>query len=73
MKMFYGSGTKNLIISNKEIKDIMEIVKVLVDSNILLKGVTNTTKNEIKDQKRGFLGILLGPLGVSVFESWFWE
>ena len=73
MKIFYGSGTKTLIISNKEIKDIMEIVKVLVDSNILLKGVTNTTKNEIKDQKRGFLGILLGPLGVSVFESWFWE
>ena len=73
MKMFYGSGTKTLIISNKEIKDIMEIVKVLVGSNILLKGVTNTTKNETKNQKRGFLGILLGTLGVSVFESWFWE
>ena len=43
--------------------DIMNIVQVLEDSNILLKGVTKTIKNETKEQKRGFLSTLLGTLG----------
>ena len=43
--------------------DIMKIVKVLEDSNILLKGVTQTIKNETKGQKGGFLSMLLGTLG----------
>ena len=34
----------------------------LEDSNILLKGFTKTIKNETKEQKRGFLGMLLGTL-----------
>ena len=38
--------------------DIMKTVHVLEDSNILLKGVTKTIKNETKEQKRGFLGML---------------
>ena len=40
--------------------DIMKIVQVLEDSNILLKGVTKTTKKETKEQKGGFLSMLLG-------------
>ena len=44
--------------------DIMKIVQVLEDSNILLKGVTKTIKNETKEQKWGFLSMLLGTLGV---------
>ena len=46
--------------------DIMKIVQVLEDSNILLKGVTETIKNETKEQKGGFLGMLLGTLGASL-------
>ena len=42
----------------------MKIVKFLEDSVLLLKGVTETVQNEIKEQKRGFLRMLLGKLGV---------
>ena len=52
-----------LMISNKEMNDIMEIVQALEDSNILFKEVTETIKNETKEQKRGFLGTLVGTLG----------
>ena len=38
----------------------MNIVQALEDSNILLKGITKTIKNETKEHKGGFLGILLG-------------
>ena len=44
----------------------MKIVQALEDSNILLKGVTGTIKNETKEQKDGFLSILLGNLGASL-------
>ena len=46
--------------------DLMKIVQALEDSNILLKGVTKTIKNETKEQKRGFLSMLLGTLGASL-------
>ena len=46
--------------------DIMKIVQAPEDSNILLKGVTKTIKNEIKEQKGGFLSMLLGTLGASL-------
>ena len=49
-----------LIISNEEVNDI---IKVIEDSNILLKGVTETIKNETKKQEGGFLGILVDTLG----------
>ena len=44
----HGSGTTTLIISNKEMNYIIEIVQALEDSNILLKGVTKIIKNETK-------------------------
>ena len=62
-KKILGSGTTTLIISNEEMNDIMKIVQALEDSNILLKGVTKTIKNETKEQKGGFLSMLLGTLG----------
>ena len=43
--------------------DIMKIVQALKDSNILLKGVTKTIKNETEEQKGGFLSMLFGTLG----------
>ena len=61
-KYIYGSGTTALIISNKEINDIIEIVQALENSNILLKGVTKTIKNEAKEQKGRVLSMLLGTL-----------
>ena len=46
---------------------IMKIVQALEDSNILLKEVTKTIKNETKEQKRRFLSMLSGTLGASLF------
>ena len=62
----HGSGTTTLIISNEEMNDILKIIQALEDSNILLKGVTNTIKNETKEQKGEFLSMLLGTLGASL-------
>ena len=45
---------------------IMKIVQALEDSNMLLKGVTKTVKFEAKEQKGGFLSMLLGTLGASL-------
>ena len=53
-KKIHGSGTI-LIISNEEVNDITKIVQALEDSNILLKGVTKTIKNETKEQKGKFI------------------
>ena len=44
----------------------MKIVQALEDSNILLKGASETIKNESKEQKGGFLSMLLGILGASL-------
>ena len=46
--------------------DIMKIVQALEDSNILLKGFTKAIKDETKEQKGGFLSMLLGTLGASL-------
>ena len=62
----HGSGTTTLIISNEEMTDIMKIVQAVEDSNILWKGVTKTIKIETKEQKGGFLSMLIGTLGASL-------
>ena len=64
-KKIHGSGNTTLIISNEEI-NIMKIIQALEDSNILLKGLTKTIKKERKEQKGGFLSMLLDTLGVSL-------
>ena len=46
--------------------DRMKIVQALDDSNILLKGDTKTIKKKTKEQKGGFLSMLLGTLGASL-------
>ena len=51
-KKIHGSGNTTLIISNKEMNDIIKIIQALENSNILLKGVTKTIKYEIKEQKK---------------------
>ena len=58
--------TTTLIILNKEMNDIMEIVEALEDSNILLKEVSKIIKNKTKEQKGGFLSMMLGNWGASL-------
>ena len=65
-KKMFGSGTTTLIISNDEMDDILKIVKSLEDSNVLLKRVSETIQHEAKEQRGGFLSILLGTLGASL-------
>ena len=65
-KKISGSGNMTtLIISNDEIH-IIKIVKSLEDSGLLVKGITETVQNEVKEQKGGFLSMLLGTLGASL-------
>ena len=55
-----------LIISNDEIGDIIKIIKPLKDSGLVLVGVTETVQNEVKEQKGGFLSMLIDTLGASL-------
>ena len=64
--MSSASRATTLIISDKEINDIIKIVWALEDSNILLKTVTKNIKNKTKEQKGGILSMLLGTLGASL-------
>ena len=64
-KKIHGSGVK-LIIEQEDMNDIMKIIEALENSGILLKGVSKTMKNETKEQRRGFLSMLLGTLGASL-------
>ena len=68
-KKILGSGNTTLIISNNEMENIIKIVKLLEDSGLLLKGVTEIVENEVKEQKGGFLSMLLGTLGASLLEN----
>ena len=52
-------------------KGIVKIVKSLKDSDLLLEGVSETIQNEAKEQKGGFLSMLLGTLGVSLLGNIF--
>ena len=56
-----------LTISKDEIKDIIRVVKSLEKSGLLLKGVSKTIQNEDKEQRGGFLNMLLDTLGASLF------
>ena len=47
-------------------QDLLKMVKSLEDSGILLGGITETVRNEVKEQKGGFLSMLLGTLGASL-------
>ena len=47
-------------------EDRIKIVTSLEYSGLLLKGINETVQNEVKEQKRGFLSMLLGTLGVSL-------
>ena len=63
-KKIHGLGVK-LIIEQEDMNDIMKIIEALENSGILLKGV-KTIENETKEQRGGFLSMLLGTLGASL-------
>ena len=64
-KKIHGSAVK-LIIEQEDMNDIMKIIEPLENSGILLKGVSKTIENETKEQRGGFLSMLLGTLGASL-------
>ena len=64
-KKIHGSEVK-LIIEQEDMNDIMKIIEALENSGILLKGVSKTIENETKEQRGGFLSMLLGTLGASL-------
>ena len=59
----HRSEISTLKFSKKQMKDVMEIAKYFKGSGILDKGVSRTIKNEVKEQNRGFLGVLAATLG----------
>ena len=65
-KILGSRGHTTLIISNKDMDDLIKRVKSLEDSSLLLKGVTDSVQNEIKEQKGGFHSMLLGTLGANL-------
>ena len=62
-KKMFGSAITTLILSNKEMNDIIKAVNSLEESGLLIEGVIKTIENEAKEQKRRFLSMLLGNLG----------
>ena len=76
-KKMFGSGTRllhlasstKLIISSEEMNDIMKIIKSLEEPGLLIKCVSETIKNYVKEQKGRFLGMLLGTLGASLLKN----
>ena len=71
-KILGSGGHTTLIISNNEIEDLIKIVKSLEDSGLLLKGITESVQNEIKEQKGGLLSMLLGTLVASLLGNLNW-
>ena len=65
----FGSCTTTLIISNEEMNDIMKIIKSLEESSLLIKRISETIKNEAKEQKGRFLIMLLGTLAASLLDN----
>ena len=65
-KKSYGSGATELIISNEDMEYMIKIVKSLEESGLSMKGISETIKNKAKEQKRGFLPMLLGTLAASI-------
>ena len=48
----FRPGFATLIISNEEMNDIKKIINSLEESGLLIKDVSETIKNEAKEQKR---------------------
>ena len=67
-KGIFKSKKRIYFILNEDMNDITKIIKSLEDSSVLIDGVTETGKDEIKKQEGGFLGVLLVPLAASLVQ-----
>ena len=66
-KKILGSGNHTtLIISDDDLNDLLEVIKSNEKNSVLLEGITETVKNEIKKQNGGFLSMLLDTFGASL-------
>ena len=65
-KKIHVSGSTALIISNEEMEVIMKIVKSLEESGLLVKVISETIKNDTKEQNGRFISMLLGTLAASM-------
>ena len=65
----FASHNTTLIILNDEMEGIIKIVKSVEDFGSLIKGVSENIQNGAKEQKGGFLNMLLGTLGASLFKT----
>ena len=68
-KKMFGSEKISLIITNEEMEDIIIIVKSLQESSLLIKGVSETIKNEVKEEEGKFLCVLLGTTAAGLLGS----
>ena len=60
------SGNATLITFNKEMKNVIKTINPLEECSLLLKSVSKTIEKDAKEQKGGFLLMLLGNLGASL-------
>ena len=65
-KKMFGLGTATLISAKEDLNDIMKIIKSLKEFGLLIKGVSKTIKNEVKQQKGRFIKMLLDTFGASL-------
>ena len=65
-KILVSGNHSTLIISNNDLNYLLEVFKSLEKNGILLDGITETVKHQVKEQKGGFLSMLLGTLGASL-------
>ena len=64
--IYYDSAQqRTLFPSNEDLNDIVKIIKSLKDASLLIKDISETVENEIKELKEGFLGTLVATLGGS--------
>ena len=65
-KKVFGSGMTTLTTASEEMNNIMKTIKYLKDTSLLIKGDSETNKNEAKEQSGGFLSMLLGTFRTSL-------
>ena len=65
----YENNFSRKLLLIEEMNGIRKIVTSLEKSGFLIKGISEAIKNETKEQKEGFLGMLLGTLGASLLEN----
>ena len=70
LKNIFQSGNTTLIVLNEEMDD-MKINESLEESGLFIKCISRTIQNGVKEQKGGFLSMLLGIFGVSLLGNLF--